>query len=161
MKASVFVEHKGYSNEHLAIRLEMTESGFDAIRERMRYQSYKIGSRTLYWACDEESGFVEFFAHDPSDEVGYGGRIFKVTMQDGSKIEVKGPWSSRNSIMNLYFPHSIEVTITTGEYSHYAGSILVEKAGLLIPGYKITTDLAQLVNDNGKEIEYVIAPKEV
>lgn len=31
---------------------------------------------------------------------GFGGRVFKLTMKDGSKVELKGPWASRGSIAN-------------------------------------------------------------
>lgn len=76
----------------------------------------------LYFA--EKDGYVSFFAyHGPGE--GYGGRVFSLKMKGGSIEELKGPWSSRCSVMNGYgFPPSVEATIVEGG-NKYGGAVLV------------------------------------
>ena len=65
----------------------------------------------LYWA--EKDDFVRFFYWSgEGNDGGYYGQTFKITMEDSSTVELLGPWSSRAGVMNLYFPHSIEVIAT-------------------------------------------------
>lgn len=46
--------------------------------------------------------FVRFFSWtEPS--TGYGGKVFTVLMADGSVRKLKGPWSSRESVVNTIF----------------------------------------------------------
>ena len=52
---------------------------------------------SLYYA--ELDGYVSFFSWSKPGE-GYGGDVFYLTMKDGTKKELKGPWSSRAGCMN-------------------------------------------------------------
>lgn len=50
------------------------------------------------------------------NEGGYGGHCYEITMKNGSKRILKGPWSSRAALCNLVFPNHapcVEVSITT------------------------------------------------
>ena len=98
--------------------------------EEYRFQEKKFGDSILYWA--EQDGVVQFFAHSPNNERGYGGREFSLTMTDGSTRKIKGPWSSRAGAMNCHFPHSVDVTIKEleGEFPKlgFATAITVELA---------------------------------
>lgn len=67
----------------------------------------------IYWS--QSDGFVSFYYHNPSDETGFGGTLFKLKMDDGSEKTIKGPWSSRPGIMNKIFPHSVEIMLTDDE----------------------------------------------
>lgn len=79
--------------------------------ENLVYESLEKGSNTLYFA--HYGGLVSFYAHAPNDERGYGGASFVLTLDDGSDVKIKGPWSSRSGVMNKHFePHSLEVAIT-------------------------------------------------
>ena len=57
----------------------------------------------LYRAQHEE--FVKFYAwKGPGNEGGFGGSVFLITMQDGTKRKLLGPWSSRAGACNSFFP---------------------------------------------------------
>lgn len=64
---------------------------------------------------------------------GYGGRVFRVTMQDGSGRDLKGPWSSSASACNTHHPEAIcvDCSITDSPavlekgYTFSAGSVLL------------------------------------
>lgn len=94
----------------------------------------------------ENQGLVDFFHYkQPGD--GYAGRSFHLTMKDGSEKVLKGPWSSRASVMNREgFVHCIEATITEDlevwERGHtfYSSAVTIEiakKALKLIPGVEL------------------------
>jgi len=101
----------------------------------------------LYFAL-HECGLASYFAHSPGNESGYGGREFTLQMADGTAKTIKGPWSSRCSVMNMHFPHTVEVVCNrTATYLDVdTARWLVEKAG------------GELVRREGAdgEIRYVI-----
>jgi hypothetical protein len=98
---------------------------------------YKKNSKYgLYFA--EKDGFVNFFSYTTAGN-GYGGRHFalQVEQEDGSIKEeiLKGPWSSRASVMNRFFDtQSMEVSIIDNPeafergYTFYAGAITLDFA---------------------------------
>jgi hypothetical protein len=64
---------------------------------------------SLYFS--ETDGFVRFFSYSsPGD--GYAGCVFNITLENGEKVALKGPWSSRSGVMNMFFTQSCEVSIT-------------------------------------------------
>ncbi len=88
----------------------------------LRYQ--KIGN-WLYFA--ELDGYVSFFCYTgPSD--GFGGSVFELTMTDGTKEDLQGPWSSRAGAVNAEVAQPVlDVSLTDDptvfEHGHtfYAG----------------------------------------
>ena len=75
-------------------------------RNLLRYQE-KNG---IYYA--ELEGFVSFFSYSGPDK-GFGGRKFPITMMDGSKKELIGPWSSRAGAVNsIGFGPCVDASIT-------------------------------------------------
>jgi len=69
----------------------------------------------LYFA-EGQWGDVHFFFYDKPGR-GFGGQIFTVTMKDGSKVQLKGPFSSRNGVMNWQgFTPSVEVYVHEPSY---------------------------------------------
>ena len=71
----------------------------------LRYKS-KNG---IYYA--ELDDYVSFYYYKKPDQ-GYGGRTFNITMTDGNKKALKGPWSSNSTAVNRYFGPCHEITIT-------------------------------------------------
>jgi len=51
----------------------------------------------LYYA--ELDGYCRFFCYDRPGE-GFGGAVYHLHMQDGSEVDLKGPWSSGTYAMN-------------------------------------------------------------
>jgi hypothetical protein len=87
----------------------------------------------LYWGADEETGLVSFFYHALHDQSGSGGRVFHLPMEDGTVKSIKGPWCSSASMMNEYFPHSMEIVFVDNRAAlHHSYSLLVDKAELVL-----------------------------
>lgn len=83
----------------------------------------------FYYA--EYKGYVNFFYYMQPDN-GYAGKHFNITMKDGSKKILNGPWSSRAGVINnVGFGPCIDVIITDDfkvwkrGYTFYCGSVSV------------------------------------
>ena len=94
--------------------------------ETMRYEE----RGGIYYA--EREGFASYFYYIHPD-VGFGGREFPITMKDGTKKVLKGPWSSRAACVNLMgFGPIVDVTIKEREspykYVNTAGAVTLRVA---------------------------------
>jgi len=114
------------------------------------YRSGKIGPTTLYWA--EQGGIVSFMTD------GKGGAFYQsLKLSDGSSHIIKGGWSSRSSIANYVFPHSIECVYIVGDRrERFSGCILISRLEEMLKGspYKVLRDYT------GTEIGYMIVEVE-
>lgn len=118
---------EGYHN---AMRLQVLVDHIPTLDE-MRFEM-----RNGLWYA-ELDGYVKYLAHSGEDknQGGFCGDHYNITLIDGSKKVLKGPWSSRSECANLMgFGPCIEVSITdeaeTFErgYTFYVGAITVEAA---------------------------------
>lgn len=76
------------------------------------YKKHVVDHSTTLYFAHHESGVCRYFAHSRGDQSGYGGRSFELKMADGITEIIKGPWSSRSSVMNRYFsPECVEVIL--------------------------------------------------
>lgn len=67
--------------------------------EKFIYKAIPINSNnTLYYG--ECVDFVNFLLDDILDQTGYGGVKFILEMGDGTERTIKGPWSTRESVIN-------------------------------------------------------------
>lgn len=60
-------------------------------------------SKHIYYA-NHPSGFVHYFTHsgrEGVDEGGFGGATFTTTLRSGQTKHLRGPWSSRASVVNM------------------------------------------------------------
>jgi len=146
---------KGYANDPI---LEILVDKIPS-REELVYRRLIIGEGAIYYA--EKGGFVHFLYHNPYNEEGYGGRVFRLNVQYGDRIKteiIKGPWSSRPGVINNYFPHCVEVRMTDDprafEYNFVTqiGTIglalaqqAVEMAGACLKKVRWDTDLYYVV----------------
>lgn len=110
----------------------------------------------LYFA--ELDGYVAFFAHCPGNQRGSGGSVFDLTMRDGSKVSLKGPWSSRPAVANqLGFTESIDVSLTDDPaafergYTFMAAHATVEAVRAALPA-----ELELIRVDKHGEFKYVV-----
>jgi len=102
----------------------------DRIPERSEMRFTNRGNR---WFSNH-GGYVRYFSwKPPSNNGGYYGRSFDIIMEDGSKVTLFGPWSSRSSAMNKEgFAPSLEVSITDDPdvlergHTFWAGAVTVE-----------------------------------
>ncbi len=107
-----------------------------------RHQRVRLeDGNDIYWA--ELDGAVHFLYHEKKDETGYGGATFSLTLEDGSVVDVHGPWSSNSRAMNLFFLPSHEATIFEGANTGGVAGALA--AGLFI----------RLVREAGGEVTVV------
>lgn len=105
--------------------------------EPFRYRKHPVHG--LYYAQDDATGLVRFFAYDvPGD--GYGGSVFDIVLEDGKQVSLKGPWSSRSGVMNKHFDdvECLDVTLKSNPtpcewleggigYSNLAGGLTLTK----------------------------------
>jgi len=110
----------------------------------------------------EHDGFVRFF-YRSKDTSGFGGSTFNLTMKDGSKVALKGPWSSRSGCTNkLGFECCTEVRLTTDfdDFLHgrfyQSGHITVRKLNDALPTFLPGLHLRRVIEHD--EPCYVICP---
>lgn len=117
--------------------------------EEFRFRAKDLGSgETAYLA--ELNGQVEFFLHNPRRETGFGGSVFHIVMEDGSKRDVKGPWSSRAGVMGPLFGLELVTVDATdrredfdrGYTFRYANVTLevAQEAMSLLPGWTLVAE---------------------
>ena len=134
----------GWANRpHLEITVDDIPSTND-----IRYK--KIGD--LYWG--HLDGYVDFFAHDPTNPTGFSGRTFDLTLTEGEKVSIKGPWSSRAGAMNKHFPHCVDVKINTEDGGRYVGAITLELAQQAAKMAGVELEVEE--NDTWGDINYEI-----
>lgn len=94
----------------------------------------------LYYA--ELGGYVNFFSWNPERDgkgrkewQGFGGAVFPITLTNGEKVTLRGPWSSRAGVMNsVGFGPCVEVSLTEDEkamergYTFFASAISLDLA---------------------------------
>lgn len=95
-------------------------------RDDMRFEKRD----SLYFA--ESEGFCVFFSWHGYADRGFGGRAFPITMKDGSKVTLLGPWSSSASTMNAAgFGPCVNANVTADPavfergHTFYAGDVLI------------------------------------
>jgi hypothetical protein len=136
------------------------------------WHAEKLGSKTFCWSV--EQGSVRYFYHDPRDQEGFGGRVFKITLKDGTEQEYKGPWSSNAQFAQKYVGEYIcHVSMTDDQkawergYTFYAADVTLdialwaaEKAGVdMIPVGRSSGD-GVLSGEQVTGVEHGLNPRE-
>lgn len=92
--------------------------------QEFTFEEYEIKGRTatFYIGWNKYKNMARFYVCT-SDQRGFGGTTVEVTMKDGSRKFLKGPWSSRCGIINQYFiqdpeDHLVDA-ITNGMHGYY------------------------------------------
>jgi len=97
LQYKTILRSEGYANE--SIEPMVIVDKFD-VNSELQYNSYDVQGNTAYVAF-HESGFASFMLHCPKDESGFGGRKFTIRMTDGTTREIRGPWSSNSTAINI------------------------------------------------------------
>ncbi|KKM21339.1 hypothetical protein LCGC14_1636470 [marine sediment metagenome] len=129
------------------------------LKDKPKWEDFRFDKKEGYYFA-ENQGLVKYYYYlKPGD--GFGGRRFPITMQDGIERVLKGPWSSRASVMNkMGFHPCIEAAITEEEdvwkrgHTFFASAVTIEiakEALKLMPGI----EFRKHKGDNG-EINYRI-----
>lgn len=80
-----------------------------------RFRAVPVGRGTFYHARNGDA--VYFLMHDPRSTSGFGGSIWNLTMDDGSPVALKGPWSSSTGVYNgVAEPHCASVAYLSEDY---------------------------------------------
>ncbi len=93
--------------------------------ESLAYHKYDSG----HYVSERTDGHVNFLHWQRPGE-GFGGRMFKLILDDGSQVQLKGPWSSRAGSINLWTPHKVaDCTYRTmeGRGGGIAGAICIRE----------------------------------
>lgn len=64
---------------------------------------------------------VRQYVHNPHCETGFGGAKFTLRMRTGGEVTIKGPWSSRASVVNEYRPELRCCEVVFVEDGHRCG----------------------------------------
>lgn len=138
---------KGWGNHpRLIVNVDEIPKRADLI-----YHKKLLPQGTAYFA-QHESGYVNFFYHDPMRETGYGGAIFTGTLEDGSRFSVRGPWSSNCQAMNQWFARSFEADLRErSNQCLMAGAITEAIAIRLIR--EAGAEVGWLTGHHGKEVD--------
>jgi hypothetical protein len=93
---------------------------------------WRYEQRGSAYFAQHESGFCSFFHYAGPSNEGYGGREFPITMIDGSKQVLKGPWSGNELGMAaagfpMTYPVRVKHRVDWGDgWCSCAGSHLIE-----------------------------------
>lgn len=154
-RARVYRYPKGYLNDpNLIVEVDKIPA-----HEELRYKAIRVRDEgTLYYA--EKDGYVNFMFHDPRREQGYGGRVFEITLENGEKRAIKGPWSSRAGVVNaLGLGPCMEVSICEegdGAFDRYAGNTAYSSGRGVLRAGALTIELAKKAAElAGVELECV------
>ena len=84
--------------------------------------------QTLYFG--QQDGYVHYLLADEKDKKGFGGVIFNLTLVDGTGVTLKGPWSSRASVVNkMGLGPCVDVHINEkGRKLRFSGAVTLEFA---------------------------------
>lgn len=145
--------YEGYSNDP---RLQIV------VDEKPKFEDlrYEHKGESLWFAHKE--GYVSFFSwRGPGNEDGYCGRKYTITLLNGTKKDLLGPWSSRSGVMNQYFiPQCLDVSLKTTQdtYSCWcAGAVTLEFA---LEAIKLCEEPIELVVKESHG-EYIFVPKKI
>lgn len=123
--------------------------------EQNEYVYEEVAPNFFHAVCGDH---VQFFAYSPDNERGFGGAEFKLNMRDGSVRTIKGPWSSRSSVANMFVEHdkrSTEITLISKEGYRMSAHMRVDT----LRPYLHEQGFVLVPNTKWGEIGYDILPK--
>jgi hypothetical protein len=101
------------------------------------HSELKYESKDGLWVA-YNNGYVSFYYHsgDDKNHGGFGWDTVNITLVDGTKKSLRGPWSSRAGCVNVAFPDRpvVDVCITDEPadfkrgYTFYSGHVTLEVA---------------------------------
>ena len=118
------------------------------------HEEFRFQHRQGLWYAAKD-GVVHFFSYEPPTDGrpmtewpshgGFGGSHFDLTMEDGSVVTLKGPWSSRASAMHFVgFPDTVEGSVTDDPavldrgYTFHHGAVTLELLERFIDRIEVT-----------------------
>lgn len=121
-----------YNSQHLDIIVSI--DGEIPSYQDIRYEARPIDKRgSILYRGQHEDGRVSFFCQ-ADDKSGFGGAEYPITLLDGTKVTLKGPWSSRAGVVNAIFhdrPPCVEC-VTTDSVGIALLVSMIEAAGVFL-----------------------------
>jgi hypothetical protein len=98
----------------------------------LRYRAVSDEDGMTAFLAINAQGLASYSVHNPRNERGYGGSLQTYTLYDGSTRTVRGPWSSRCSVINAVFPDAaiVEVVLEPSRCAYGMRVSALEAAGL-------------------------------
>lgn len=93
--------------------------------EQPLWVPHSIERKKVLYTREEPYGRVDYLLHNPVNETGFGGCTFPLKTAAGI-LQIKGPWSSRASIVKLYTGLNImDVAIVHSDGSYRSAAVWV------------------------------------
>lgn len=107
------------------------------ITER-RYRKIPCINGGFLYLATHPDGYADFYYHSgrPANDGGFGGSTFCITLIDGTRKLLMGPWSNRATAINYYLP-SIDHLIDTRSGAFTLTAILTMMKAQAFPYYMI------------------------
>lgn len=130
-----------------------------------RLEELKFDQRGYLYFAHTEEGYVRFFNWSgKGNDGGYGGMDFSITMLDGSKKTLRGPWSSGSYATNREgFTPCMEVSLADNKlvfdrgYTLIASHISISSLKVFMPAGMPGIRLARLVDGETGYVAYEVA----
>ena len=106
----------GFPWRDLRVHVDKVPEGSEFIYEAIPLDDE---GRTLY--IGTHGCLVRQYVHNPHNETGFGGATFTLRMRTGGEVTIKGPWSSRASVVNEYRPELRCCEVVLIEDGHRCG----------------------------------------
>ncbi len=99
----------------------------------------------ILWLGYQPDGDLGWFCCEvPRNKTGFGGHLYELPLPDGTKAQVKGPWSSRPSCVQQHFPDDEPLIQCTCEYQQvFVRKSVIESFGIrleCLPLYPTDTE---------------------
>ena len=125
----------------------------DRVAKREEFTFTKKGA--FYYA--ELGDEVMFLAHTKEtpeeNEGGFGGSIFELSMDDGTRINLAGPWSSRAGVMNKEgFGPCLDVSLTDDPK-------VMKDGHTFCAGHITLRSIQQWIREHEEEIDWKLKPE--
>lgn len=115
----------------------------ESIQDELLYEKHLVGDDHILYYGESPEGYVNYYVHNPADQSGFGGRLFRFKLYNGTTEVVRGPWSSRAGIVNkLGIGPVVDVAITDDQDRFETGRSL-SRAAVTIRAAKCAIDLAE------------------
>jgi len=104
----------------------------DRMKCEGRWEAYPVDKDRCLYICLDDPMDVKFLYHNKTDEEGYGGREFELTLKSGRTIVIKGPWSSNHKTVKEITgidlePYYVEVGRISYEKHRLVGLVACDK----------------------------------
>ena len=113
-----------------------------------QYISMFSGKTYSFVGTSQDGAIIDAFMHDgsTSDNGGYGGGAFELTMNDGSHRVLVGPWSSRPSVHSVNSGIPFTEVRVNGRLAYFAQAFIEA----IVAEFKINATITVTIDSDGE-----------